>query len=133
MPPPGWYQQTLPVSDIVNDIFFIDSLNGWIVTNGGEPTNDTAYIMRTSNGGENWVVQKLRVEKLNVIQFVNVNTGYAAGGLNGTTTLSIYKTTNGGDNWNAITNVGGIQVDDIFFLNADTGWICSHYDYAGPD
>ncbi|MCI0450132.1 MAG: hypothetical protein L0Y79_10190, partial [Chlorobi bacterium] len=33
--PPGWFQQTLPVSDVINDIFFLDSLTGWVVTQGG--------------------------------------------------------------------------------------------------
>ncbi|MBK8982075.1 MAG: hypothetical protein IPM38_07070 [Ignavibacteria bacterium] len=32
--PPGWYVQQLPVNDFVNDIFFLDSLNGWLVTRG---------------------------------------------------------------------------------------------------
>ena len=50
-PPPGWYQQTLPVNDFVNDIFFLDSLNGWVVTPNG-------YIMNTQNGGNNWTIQK---------------------------------------------------------------------------
>lgn len=77
--PPGWYQQQFPVNDFINDIFFLDSLNGWVVTNsnGG---NDTGYIMKTSDGGSNWNIQYDTVEKLNAIQFVNQSIGYVGGG-----------------------------------------------------
>ena len=124
MPPPGWYQQTLTVNDLINDIFFLDSLNGWIVTNGGVPSNDTAFIMRTSNGGENWVIQKSKMEQLTSIQFLDINTGYAAGGLNGTTSISFYKTTNGGSNWQSLNNIIGVNIEDMQFINKDTGWVC---------
>ena len=60
--PPGWYVQQLPVNDLVNDIFFLDSLNGWLVTNGRFNENDTSYIMRTTNGGDNWTIQNAKIE-----------------------------------------------------------------------
>ena len=122
--PPGWFQQTLPVNDILNDIFFIDTLNGWIVSQGNFAMNDTSYIMHTTNGGNNWVVQKSGRENLNVVQFLDVNTGYAGGGTNGTTFSTFYKTTNTGINWIALNNLGGIQINDLQFINKDTGWVC---------
>ena len=123
-PPPGWYQQTLPVNDFINDIFFLDSLNGWIVTDGGAAINDTAYILRTTNGGDNWQIQNAKEERLTSIQFLDLNNGYAAGGGNGTTSISFYKTTNGGANWQSINNIIGTIIDDIYFINKDTGWVC---------
>ena len=124
MPPPGWYQQTLPVNDFINDIFFLDSLNGWAVTNGSASTNDTAYILRTTNGGDNWQIQKAKEEKLNSIQFLDINNGYAAGGSNGTTFISFYKTTNGGINWQGLNKINGVSIEDMYFINKDTGWVC---------
>ena len=123
-PPPGWFQQTLPVNDLVNDIFFIDTSKGWAVTTGGTSSSDTAYILNTTNGGNNWLIQKTGIEKLDAIQFLDNNNGYAVGKLFSSTNLSIYKTTNGGLNWQGLNNITGVGPTDLFFVNKDTGWIC---------
>ena len=122
-PPPGWYQQTLPVNDQINDIFFLDSLNGWIVTLGSTSNNDTGYILHTTNGGENWSIQLSKAQYLSVIQFLDLNTGYAAGGTGGGFDR-MYKTTNGGDNWIQLGVIGIELIDDMHFINIDTGWVC---------
>ena len=119
--PPGWYQQVLPVNDQINDIFFVDSLTGWLCTAGASTGSDTGYVMKTSNGGDNWSVQYNQVMNLNVIQFLDINTGYSGGG-NGT--AKIFKTTNSGQNWNLQSALGFITVKDLFFVNHDTGWVC---------
>ncbi len=120
--PPGWYLQVLPVSDQINDIFFLDSLTGWVVTDGRTSTNDTGYIMKTLNGGENWTVQYNQPMKLNAVQFLDANTGYTVGG-SGSGTGRIFKTTNSGNNWININSFAG-SFTDISFVNNDTGWIC---------
>ena len=89
------------MNDLVNDIFFLDSLNGWVVTEGHTNNNDTGYIMKTTDGGNNWIVKYARNVNLTVVQFVNSQTGYVGGG-SGSGTVFMYKTTNGGDNWNQI-------------------------------
>lgn len=120
-PNPGWVQQTLPVNDLINDIYFLDSLTGWVVTDGRTSTNDTGYIMKTVNGGNNWVVQYNQPMKLNAVQFIDVNTGYVVGG-SGSGTGRIFKTTNGGLNWiNTSTFVSNFT--DLFFVNNNTGWV----------
>ncbi|MBK8982313.1 MAG: hypothetical protein IPM38_08340 [Ignavibacteria bacterium] len=78
--------------------------------------NDTSYIMRTTNGGDNWTIQNAKKEKLNTVRFLDINTGYASGGLNGTTAMSFYKTTNGGTNWLTINNISGVAINDMFFF-----------------
>lgn len=114
--PPGWYQQQLPVNDFVNDIFFLDSLNGWVVTN-------TGYIMNTTSGGDNWEIQAASAGNLYSIQFLDSQTGYTLG--NGTHGI-IYKTTNGGTNWNLIHDFSPAGIfRDMSFVNKDTGWVCS--------
>ena len=74
-PPPGWYQQTLPISDQINDIFFLDSLNGWVVTAGASSSADTGYILQTTNGGSNWIIQYQQVINFNSIQFLDNEIG----------------------------------------------------------
>ena len=56
-PPGGWYQQWLPSlgSGQISDIYFIDSLLGYVTTSNGT-ANDTNYILKTTNGGNNWNV-----------------------------------------------------------------------------
>ncbi|MBK8981337.1 MAG: T9SS type A sorting domain-containing protein [Ignavibacteria bacterium] len=121
-PPPGWYQQPLPFYDLINDVFFLDSLNGWIITDGNNNTGDTGFILRTNNGGNNWTVQYSRTQKLSKIQFLDSMTGYTAGGSGGGTGR-IYKTTDGGNNWVNIATFGS-RFTDLFFINKDTGWAC---------
>ena len=123
-PTPGWFQQLLPVNKFVNDIFFIDSLNGWAVTTGGSSSTDTAYILSTTSGGNNWSIQKTGIEILDAIQFVDNNNGYSSGKLFNSTLLSLYKTTNRGINWIQLNNVIGVGPTDLFFVNKDTGWVC---------
>ena len=125
MPPPGWYQQTLPVNDLINDIFFLDSLNGWVVTQGHTNNNDTGFILNTTNGGDNWSIQFAEPLNVQVILFTDESTGYAGGG-SGSGTRYMYKTTNGGNNWTQIIGsfAVGSMVNDLSFLNSDTGWYC---------
>jgi len=120
--PPGWFQQTLPVNDQINDIFFLDSLTGWVVTDGRTNTNDTGYIMKTTDSGNNWQVQFNQPMKLTALQFPSTDTGYVIGG-SGTGTGRIFKTTNGGLNWSNINSFAGLFTD-ISFINSNTGWIC---------
>ena len=121
--PPGWFQQTLPVNDQINDIFFLDSTTGWVVTDGRTNTNDTGYIMKTTDSGNSWVVQYNQPMKLNVVQFPDNNTGYVGGG-SGTGTPRLYKTTNAGNTWFNTTPIGNIIITDMYFVNKDTGWAC---------
>lgn len=122
--PPGWFQQVLPVNDQINDIFFLDSSTGWVVTDGRTNTNDTGYIMKTTDSGNSWVVQYNQPMKLNVVQFLDNNTGYVGGG-SGTGTPRLYKTTNSGLNWIEAASMG-LTVQDMYFINKDTGWICDY-------
>jgi photosystem II stability/assembly factor-like uncharacterized protein len=120
-PPPGWYQQTLPVNDLINDIYFLDSLAGWVVTAGASSSSDTGYIMKTTDGGTNWFVQYRPIMNFNTVQFINSNTGYAGGGDG---LAKFFKTSNGGTNWNLAYSFGFITIKDLSFVSKDTGWIC---------
>ncbi len=120
--PPGWYQQTLPVNDNINDIFFLDSLNGWAVTQGG--SSDTSFFLNTINGGTNWNIQQGEIYNPYGLQLIDKMIGYSIGTSGGHS--KIYKTTNGGTNWllqNVLSQVG--IFNDLAFVNQDTGWICS--------
>jgi len=128
--PPGWYQQELPVNDAVLDISFVDSQNGWILTEGSFNNNDTGYIMHTTNGGVNWDIQFDSTLTLNVLQFIDNEYGYAGGGFG---RASFLKTTNGGINWqySVAPGIGAYNIWDLKFVNRDTGWVCSDDEFDG--
>jgi photosystem II stability/assembly factor-like uncharacterized protein len=114
--PPGWYQQNIPIGNrLITDIYFLDKLTGWVVTNNPNGT-DSSLILKTTDGGNNWNQQFKNYYNFNAIQFVDANTGYAA-------TRQLYKTTNGGLNWN-LSVIAGFDFQDVFFVNKDTGWVC---------
>ncbi len=116
-PPSGWYIQQIPVNKQITDIYFTDTLNGWAVI-GNVSHTDTGYILKTTNGGTNWLINySNKVIDFSAIQFVSHQTGYTASG------QYIMKTTNTGNNWYYVYT-GAYVFTDLFFMNKDTGWVC---------
>ncbi|MCX6156638.1 MAG: YCF48-related protein [Ignavibacteriae bacterium] len=113
----GWYQQFFPNlnGSSITSITFLDSLTGYAVTN----TNSTlqAYILKTTNGGDNWNINYTYTQTNSnwnfvKIGFVDSNTGYAFGW------TEMFRTTNGGANWEVIIN--NLYANDIAIINKDT-------------
>ena len=98
-------------------VHFTDGVTGTAV--GGTQT-DTATIIRTTNGGANWIIQNPNTTNLlRGVFFLNSLNGFAVGN-NGT----ILKTTDGGNNWTVFqTNIAGLMLRDIYFVNSVTGFI----------
>jgi len=114
--PPGWYQQYLPNvnNKPLSDLYFLDSLTGFFCT-AGLPYNDTNYIVKTTNGGDNWFIVFRDGLLFRDIFFVNRTTGFIGG-------TKIYKTTNAGLNWNMINMPFGILSEATYVINEDTIW-----------
>jgi photosystem II stability/assembly factor-like uncharacterized protein len=127
--PTGWYQQWLPSigPSPITDITFVDSLVGYAVTNY-QAANDTDYILKTTNSGDNWNIIRTDVQQysgFNRVVFLNRDTGYTCGVSDfAASYTSIQKTTNSGLNWfNVPAPDPFFVVDDISILNVDTFWI----------
>lgn len=128
----NWYQQFLPNlgSQQVNNITFLDSLTGFTVTSRNV-NPDTASILKTTNGGDNWqVVFTAAPKRLTKIKFINANTGFACGGSGGGTAY-ITKTTNAGLTWNMVNSPGGSIWLDMSVLNVDTIWVVDNDGLVG--
>lgn len=69
------WSEVAPLQNIFSDIFFTDSLNGWVV---GEAST-VGEIRRTTDGGTTWTVDTSGTSPLNAVYFVDVNTGWACG------------------------------------------------------
>lgn len=70
------------------DIFFADSLNGWVLT----ASIDSSFILRTTDSGNSW--QKIYVPYFMKFYFTSSENGVAAG------PDGIFYTQDGGINWN---------------------------------
>ena len=111
------------ISAPFDKIYFLNSNTGWVLSSYG-------VIMKTTSMGENWILQYTSItgENFRGIQFINNNTGFIVGGLNGGGSL-IWKTTNSGFNWFTITtpNPNATYFSAPFFLDENTGWVISNY------
>ncbi len=95
-----WTTDTLPGNAAqrdYNSIFFVDTLTGYMA--GGSRSLNLRTILKTNDGGENWVIVKDdEGSMIKSVFFSSTDTGYAAG-----ETGTILKTTNGGVNWNPLS------------------------------
>lgn len=118
-----WTAVSSPTSNDLWNVYFCDTLNGWI---GG----DTGVIIRTSNGGNNWYLQNSGVQNfIKSVFFLNKDTGYALSwefdknppNYYGTRILS---TTNGGNNWsNYLFRDTNLFLNTIYFTDSQNGFM----------
>ncbi len=113
----GWYQQWFPNlnGSTIKDITFLDSLTGFAVTTSNSLLQE--YILRTTNGGDNWSINyTFNTPSSNRYFFrvikVDSNTVYAF------SWTEMFKTTNRGNNWALITY--DLPCGDFAVLNKDT-------------
>ena len=118
------FQDNLDYQDIFK-LYFTDVNHGW-AAGGFFDFLSGSYgraIYNTTDGGNNWNVQydvTFQTE-LSSINFIDVNTGYAAGG------TAVMKTTNGGANWFVQHTMSGFSLGDIVFTNSTTGYVTGWY------
>ncbi len=109
----SWVTQTTGVSSDLQDVCFVDDNVGWAV-------GDEAVILKTIDGGQNWVHQTAPAgvdTYFKGVCFVDSLEGWIVG-LVGT----IIHTTDGGASWevqNSGTVCGVLCVD---FVDSETGW-----------
>ena len=123
----NWKTSAAPTVSIVRDIFFLDEQNGWLVCEANQyelkSSLDTrAYLMRTTDGGENWKRVELKGFDVDSVLvravFSRGGRGWAFGEQG-----AIYTTRDSGETWERLQSptrhllLGGTFVDD------DRGWI----------
>ena len=130
-PVSGWQQQFMPNFNnrSLAGINFTDSLTGYaIISNSG--TADTSFIIKTTNGGNNWFTLLSEFKCYYAISFLNNQTGYVGGSdLMGYSYLA--KTTNNGISWIRQNTPGNLGLNDIAVLNEDTIWIVDRISFDG--
>ncbi len=131
-PNSGWYLQFLPDlhGGSIVDLTFTDSLTGYAVTSVDD--SSISYILKTSNGGENWIVLLTDTGRnFSRVQFVNNSTGYAST-LYGTGTAKFLKTSDGGMNWVKMNNPNDFsEYQDISVISENEVWMCFDNAFTG--
>ena len=99
-------------------ILFVNANYGWVLWEG-----NSAYIWRTSNGGNSWTQNYIPASGwTGGIHFINENTGWAFGS-NG----NLRFTTNSGATWTAQNPASSNYVSDVQFINQNEGWLGGGY------
>ncbi|HOW25782.1 MAG TPA: YCF48-related protein [Bacteroidales bacterium] len=108
----GWEKMSSGVVKDLNDVFFIDSLEGWTVGNSGT-------ILHTADGGILWEIQPgATTSFFQGIWFSDDTTGWVVG-----SSGTMLRTDNKGENWSAANFPIAQGLTDIMFCNPLNGWI----------
>jgi photosystem II stability/assembly factor-like uncharacterized protein len=105
----------------ISDIYFPDRLTGYAATVAGGIGNcfGTGSILRTVDGGENWVrMNTASNAAMTRLHFFDKFTGWAVGA-----SSTVQKTTDGGQTWTVQTSGVGAGYNDIHFANASVGCV----------
>ncbi|GEM_PF-1755228 len=117
----SWTRLETGMTRTASDMFWIDSNNGFLCGNIRE-------LLKTSDGGVTWYdVYPDSVfygGYVNSVHFPTPLTGYASCSLG-----TVLKTTDGGETWVASTSEPMLELKDIFFVNADTGFVAGEAGY----
>jgi photosystem II stability/assembly factor-like uncharacterized protein len=121
-----WIQQPSPVTVDLWDVIFLDSLTGWIA-------GDSGLIMKTTNGGSNWIIQNTETDKMiRKLFVVNENLLWAItweifpppGSYYGSIFM---KSTNGGDTWDhEMYADSNVFINTIYFIDSLKGFIAGY-------
>jgi photosystem II stability/assembly factor-like uncharacterized protein len=109
-----WLRQDVYVNPgDVNDLKFFDANTGLICITGGK-------VYRTTNGGENWMLQSgfkniFGMEKIDSMALYAHGRNYNASDV-------IYRTFNRGATWDSVAMTSD-SYSGISFINRDTGWV----------
>jgi len=124
----GWFTQFNEQSVIIQDLYFIDDITGWAVGFSG-------IILKTTNGGNNWVHYDLSPDiQLSYVRFVNHNLGFAKGNsYDGDFHPYLFRSTDGGISWNiSFQNfLEGGSISGLSFPDENTGFFGITYSGIG--
>jgi len=119
-----WTPLPMGATATLNDVFFTDSLNGWIVGD--------ADMLRTTDGGETWVSARNGTPEgsLTRVFFADADNGWVIG-----YAALLCRTTDGGDTWvrQPIPGMLDQTLQDCHFIDRDTGWIVTSCGYDDED
>jgi photosystem II stability/assembly factor-like uncharacterized protein len=124
---PSWTALDLASDAEFEDVYFADSLNGWVV--GGGYQIQGGIVGRTQDGGVSWRFTSGLASEWPGVSSFSLTAVRFLDGARGLATASggqIFLTADGGDNWRAVRFGQGDGLTALDFLDSSTGWA------AGP-
>jgi len=123
----NWKFAAAPTTAIVRDIFFLDEKTGWLVCEENiyeltKKEQTRAFMMKTTDGGENW--NRVELEGIDVNSAL-VRAVFSRGGRGwafGENGL-IYTTRDFGETWAPLVSPTRRLLLGGFFVDDDRGWI----------
>ena len=122
----NWETQLFEGYDQLNDIFFKDLNNGWVLRNNS--------VLRTTDGGWSWTNNIIdTLGSFSSIYFTDLQNGFAVGSGSypcwgrwcwSPTIANFYKTIDGGISWtNMLPDTLNFGLSSIHFFDQNNGWI----------
>ena len=120
-----WNVLDSPTSKDLKKLYFLDNQSGWVA-------GDSGLIMKTSNGGQDWILQMTNIDNnIENIFILNEDYGWALGIQLPTKDTKQYgtvilSTSNGGVSWNNYLYPHEYFLA-TFFIDSLNGWIGGEY------
>jgi len=111
-PQSGWVYQPLPVNANSYDMKFFDANTGVI-------SLETPALLRTTNGGQNWIIFN-NYTRANNFDKINDSILYAVSWIPNS---MILRTFNKGATWDSVSVSTGVEFAGLSFISKDTGWV----------
>lgn len=106
---------------IPNEVFYTDSMHGFIAARNDESLNNY-MILKTNSAGSNWdTIFTDTLFSANKIFFPSQDVGYIVGD-----SCKIIKTNDGGVNWDYLNTDHTSDLLDVHFKNDSVGFICGN-------
>ena len=109
---------------VQTSMFFINDNTGYVTST---VSGTSSIIMKTTNGGYNWLLDTTVNVLLRSVYFIDLNTGFAAGG--SSSGGGIFKTTNGGFRWFTVNLIDNYSYYHIYICNNTIGYAVGTYGY----
>lgn len=113
----NWSYQTSGTTHSLESIAFGDAQNLWIVGNNYQSSNAPGFILHTSDGGANWEMQPANGN----VYFYGVSAVDANHAWIAVSDGSVLYTEDGGSTWSQQTTQTDNTLNDIDFIDANTG------------
>lgn len=105
------WQNPLPQGNVLYDIQFLDSLNGWSCGNFGT-------VLKTADGGKKWTLLETPSKDLFIrLFFINKNKGFVC-----SYDKQTFFTYDGGVSWDTVKQLKNHYITQLQFLNEKTGY-----------
>ena len=131
-----WVRTTVQGFDLLGKIFavaFADTARGWAA--GANPFfgGSNGILARSSDGGKTWQQQLVIPDfTFNGLETINTLTAFAVGGYDFVGGGLVLRTVDGGISWQDVAPISA-GFRDVFFLDANTGWIAGASLYKTTD